>query len=265
MEAQVPLSAGRAVCWPTGWPPRSCTASRAGSCRGAARWRAGTTSAWPRSTWPSASRPPVADPQASRRAAVPGEPGRVPDPGRGDRRPQHPARSDGRRDQLPGQARVAAGRAAGRGLGAWRPGQREVRIIRCVWAVGTEPVAISTAYVPGSAPGPDADDLASFQAMLQAPPEATPGRRPRTRGRSTSSSRRRSRRSPAACGCCRAAGHLGHDQVRRPRDGVAGRPHRGHPQARPVPRRHPGRGRAAPGRTSGRLVGIDTEGTFLAT
>ena len=45
-------------------------------------------------------------------------------------------------------------------LGA--PGQREVRIIRCVWAVGAEPVAISTAYVPGLAPGPDADDLARY-------------------------------------------------------------------------------------------------------
>ena len=63
-------------------------------------------------------------------------------------------------------------------LGA--PGQREVRIIRCVWAVGAEPVAISTAYVPGPAPGPepDADDLASFQAMLQAPPETAPGTPP---------------------------------------------------------------------------------------
>jgi DNA-binding GntR family transcriptional regulator len=58
-------------------------------------------------------------------------------------------------------------------LGA--PGQREVRIIRCVWAVGAEPVAISTAYVPGLASSPDADDLASFQAMLQSPPDAGPG------------------------------------------------------------------------------------------
>jgi DNA-binding GntR family transcriptional regulator len=61
-------------------------------------------------------------------------------------------------------------------LGA--PGQRAVRIIRCVWAVGAEPVAISTAYVPASGPSPDADDLASFQAMLQTPPEATPGTPP---------------------------------------------------------------------------------------
>ena len=59
-------------------------------------------------------------------------------------------------------------------------GEREVRIIRCVWAVGAEPVAISTAYVPGPGPGPGpvADDLASFQATLQAPPEAGPGAPP---------------------------------------------------------------------------------------
>jgi DNA-binding GntR family transcriptional regulator len=57
-------------------------------------------------------------------------------------------------------------------------GEREVRIIRCVWAVGAEPVAISTAYLPGAARGPVADDLASFQATLQAPPEAGPGAPP---------------------------------------------------------------------------------------
>jgi DNA-binding GntR family transcriptional regulator len=49
-------------------------------------------------------------------------------------------------------------------------GQGEVRIIRCVWAAGAEPVAISTAYVPGAAHGLAADDLPSFQAALQAPP-----------------------------------------------------------------------------------------------
>jgi DNA-binding GntR family transcriptional regulator len=54
-------------------------------------------------------------------------------------------------------------------------GQGEVRIIRCVWAVGAEPVAISTAYVPGAAPGPVADDVTSFQAALQAPPDAGAG------------------------------------------------------------------------------------------
>ena len=61
-------------------------------------------------------------------------------------------------------------------LGA--PGEREVRIIRCVWAVGAEPVAISTAYLPGPAAIPEADDLVSFQAMLQSPADATPGAPP---------------------------------------------------------------------------------------
>ena len=56
-------------------------------------------------------------------------------------------------------------------------GQGEVRIIRCVWAVGAAPVAISTAYVPGDAPGPAVDDLASFQATLQSPPTSGPGAR----------------------------------------------------------------------------------------
>jgi hypothetical protein len=48
-----------------------------------------------------------------------------------------------------------------------------------VWAAGGEPVAISTAYVPGGAPRegaePDADDLESFQAMLESPPDLRPG------------------------------------------------------------------------------------------
>jgi DNA-binding GntR family transcriptional regulator len=69
-------------------------------------------------------------------------------------------------------------------------GDGEVRIIRCVWAVGAEPVAISTAYVPKVAAGADADgadavgadaadaaedDLATFQAMLATPPDLRPG------------------------------------------------------------------------------------------
>jgi DNA-binding GntR family transcriptional regulator len=57
-------------------------------------------------------------------------------------------------------------------------GQGEVRIIRCVWAVGAEPVAISTAYVPGAANGAAADDLTSFQAILQAPPDEGPATPP---------------------------------------------------------------------------------------
>jgi len=49
-----------------------------------------------------------------------------------------------------------------------------VRIIRCSWAAGAEPVAISTAYVPGDAvdgaAGPDA-----FDAILHAPPAVASG------------------------------------------------------------------------------------------
>src|SRR5579863_5641356 len=52
-----PLNAGQAVSSLTGWPPRSCIASQAGSCRGAARSPVATTSAWPRSTWPWRSSP----------------------------------------------------------------------------------------------------------------------------------------------------------------------------------------------------------------
>jgi DNA-binding GntR family transcriptional regulator len=85
------------------------------------------------------------------------------------------------------QARHVSQRAAPQDV-AWAlgtEGEGKVRIIRCVWAVGAEPVAISTAYVPGAAHreagGPDgdgaqdADDLASFQAMLQTPPDLRPG------------------------------------------------------------------------------------------
>jgi DNA-binding GntR family transcriptional regulator len=82
------------------------------------------------------------------------------------------------------RARHVSRRAAPQDV-AWAlgaEGEGEVRIIRCVWAVGAEPVAISTAYVAGAAPreagepdADDADDLASFQAMLQTPPDMRPG------------------------------------------------------------------------------------------
>jgi DNA-binding GntR family transcriptional regulator len=65
---------------------------------------------------------------------------------------------------------------------AWALGVGEgaapVRVVRCVWASGSEPVAISTAYVPEAvarlAPG---DDLLSFGQALQALPAgvAAPG------------------------------------------------------------------------------------------
>jgi DNA-binding GntR family transcriptional regulator len=88
------------------------------------------------------------------------------------------------------QARHVSRRAAPQDV-AWAlgtEGDGEVRIIRCVWAVGAEPVAISTAYVRGAAPleaagteaddaddADDVDELASFQAMLQTPPDMRPG------------------------------------------------------------------------------------------
>ena len=51
-----------------------------------------------------------------------------------------------------------------------------VRIVRCAWAVGAEPVAISTAYVPGT-PGRRraADEPDTFEAVLNAPPGASDG------------------------------------------------------------------------------------------
>jgi hypothetical protein len=48
-------------------------------------------------------------------------------------------------------------------------GDNPVRIVRCAWAVGAEPVAISTAYVPGTA-GVSADAAGDFEAVLQGPP-----------------------------------------------------------------------------------------------
>jgi DNA-binding GntR family transcriptional regulator len=57
-------------------------------------------------------------------------------------------------------------------------GQAQIRTVRCPHAAGSEPVAISTAYVPGSPAGPAggslADDLESFQAILRIPPGDRP-------------------------------------------------------------------------------------------
>ena len=50
-----------------------------------------------------------------------------------------------------------------------------VRIIRCAWAAGTEPVAISTAYVPGSLVDQAAAEPDAFDAILHAPPAIGPG------------------------------------------------------------------------------------------
>jgi hypothetical protein len=54
-------------------------------------------------------------------------------------------------------------------------GANPIRIIRCAWAAGAEPVAISTAYVPGSAAGEDAGEPDTFEATLHAPPAAAAG------------------------------------------------------------------------------------------
>lgn len=58
-------------------------------------------------------------------------------------------------------------------------GDNPVRIVRCAWVIGTEPVAVSTAYVPGALSGtlPDAviegaaiEDPDAFEAIMTAPP-----------------------------------------------------------------------------------------------
>jgi DNA-binding GntR family transcriptional regulator len=49
-------------------------------------------------------------------------------------------------------------------------GQNPVRIVRCAWAVGAEPVAISTAYVPGVLADAVPDEPDGFEAVLLAPP-----------------------------------------------------------------------------------------------
>jgi DNA-binding GntR family transcriptional regulator len=50
-----------------------------------------------------------------------------------------------------------------------------VRIIRCAWAAGAEPVAISTAYVPGNSVDAGAAEPDAFAAILHAPPGIGPG------------------------------------------------------------------------------------------
>jgi DNA-binding GntR family transcriptional regulator len=49
-------------------------------------------------------------------------------------------------------------------------GDNPVRIIRCAWAVGAEPVAISTAYVPGALADVAAEEADEFDAILRTPP-----------------------------------------------------------------------------------------------
>jgi DNA-binding GntR family transcriptional regulator len=57
-------------------------------------------------------------------------------------------------------------------------GEAQIRVVRCVWVAGTEPVAISTAYVPGDSVGPLADGLEPFEAILRIPPGEHPGAEP---------------------------------------------------------------------------------------
>jgi DNA-binding GntR family transcriptional regulator len=54
-------------------------------------------------------------------------------------------------------------------------GENPVRIVRCAWAVGAEPVAISTAYVPGALADLVPHEPDEFEAVLQAPPVEFPG------------------------------------------------------------------------------------------
>ena len=65
---------------------------------------------------------------------------------------------------------------------AWALGvdkEAPVRIVRCVWVAGADPVAISTAYVPESAADSlIAEDLDSFEAMLRAIPAGDPAGEP---------------------------------------------------------------------------------------
>ena len=79
------------------------------------------------------------------------------------------------------QARHVSQRAAPQDL-AWALGvdaDEAVRIVRCVWAAGAEPIAISTAYVPEvlaeSLIGQEDD---SFEALLGSLPAVTPGGEP---------------------------------------------------------------------------------------
>ena len=54
-------------------------------------------------------------------------------------------------------------------------GGNPVRIVRCAWAIGAEPVAISTAYVPGTAPESAGAEPVTFEEVLQAPPDGHSG------------------------------------------------------------------------------------------
>jgi DNA-binding GntR family transcriptional regulator len=75
--------------------------------------------------------------------------------------------------ELTCQARHVSQRAAPQDV-AWAlgvDGETPVRVVRCVWATGAEPVALSTAYVPEAvADSVAAQDLESFEAALRSIP-----------------------------------------------------------------------------------------------
>jgi len=74
-------------------------------------------------------------------------------------------------------ARHASLRAAPQDV-AWSlgvEGDNPVRIIRCAWAIGAEPVAISTAYVPSGAADVAADEPEEFEAIMRTPPATFAG------------------------------------------------------------------------------------------
>jgi DNA-binding GntR family transcriptional regulator len=45
-------------------------------------------------------------------------------------------------------------------------GENPVRIVRCAWAIAAEPVAVSTAYVPGTLAGGVTDEPDTFEAIV---------------------------------------------------------------------------------------------------
>jgi DNA-binding GntR family transcriptional regulator len=79
------------------------------------------------------------------------------------------------------QARHVSQRAAPQDL-AWALGvdvEAAVRIVRCVWSAGAEPIAISTAYVPEAvAESLTGQEQDSFEALLSSVPAASLGDEP---------------------------------------------------------------------------------------
>ena len=54
-------------------------------------------------------------------------------------------------------------------------GDNPVRIVRCAWAVGAEPVAVSTAYVPGALADATTDEPDTFESVMNTPPGTLDG------------------------------------------------------------------------------------------